>query len=66
MAVLGQGPLYHHTPPISLIYALREAMLIAMEEGLETAWERHRHESASADRGSRSMGLKMFVKISDV
>jgi len=23
--LLGQGSLYHHTPPISLIYALRES-----------------------------------------
>jgi len=28
--LLGQGRLYHHTPPISLIYARREAMRIAM------------------------------------
>jgi len=31
MAYWGQGRLYHHTPPISLIYALREAMRIAMQ-----------------------------------
>jgi len=31
----GKDRLYHHTPPISLIYALREAMRILLEEGLE-------------------------------
>src|SRR6266403_4965191 len=31
----GKDRLYHHTPPISLIYALREAMRIVVEEGLE-------------------------------
>src|SRR6266481_4238840 len=38
----GKDRLYHHTPPISLIYALREAMRLVMEEGLEARWERHR------------------------
>src|SRR6266700_3010150 len=38
----GKERLYHHTPPISLIYALREAMRIVLEEGLEARWERHR------------------------
>src|SRR5712691_9039211 len=38
----GKERLYHHTPPVSLIYALREAMRIVVEEGLEARWERHR------------------------
>jgi alanine-glyoxylate transaminase/serine-glyoxylate transaminase/serine-pyruvate transaminase len=34
---------YHHTAPINMIYALREALRIAVdEEWLPTAWERHR------------------------
>ena len=28
--------------PISLIYGLREALRIVLEEGLEARWERHR------------------------
>src|SRR6267378_4196243 len=36
----GKDRLYHHTPPISLIFALREAMRIVMGEGLEVRWER--------------------------
>ena len=38
----GKDRLSHHTPPVSLIFALREAMRIVMEEGLEARWERHR------------------------
>src|SRR5258707_5076293 len=38
----GQDPPVHHTPPVSLIYALREAMRIVVEEALEARWERHR------------------------
>src|SRR5229473_471 len=34
----GKERLYHHTPPVSLIYALREAMRIVVEEGLEARW----------------------------
>jgi alanine-glyoxylate transaminase/serine-glyoxylate transaminase/serine-pyruvate transaminase len=34
---------YHHTAPINMIYALREALRIAVvDEWLPTAWERHR------------------------
>jgi alanine-glyoxylate transaminase/serine-glyoxylate transaminase/serine-pyruvate transaminase len=33
---------YHHTAPISMFYALREALLVGAEEGIENRWERHR------------------------
>jgi alanine-glyoxylate transaminase / serine-glyoxylate transaminase / serine-pyruvate transaminase len=32
---------YHHTAPISSVYALHEALNIVLEEGLETRWARH-------------------------
>ncbi len=32
---------YHHTAPINLIYALREALEIVREEGLDARWARH-------------------------
>src|SRR6266849_6353714 len=50
----GKDRLYHHTPPISLIYALREAMRIVVEEGLGAA----SRESARADRGPRGDGAR--------
>jgi alanine-glyoxylate transaminase/serine-glyoxylate transaminase/serine-pyruvate transaminase len=62
MAYWGQGRLYHHTPPISLIYALREAMRITVEEGIENRWERHRLNSQALIAGLEGMGLKMFVE----
>jgi alanine-glyoxylate transaminase/serine-glyoxylate transaminase/serine-pyruvate transaminase len=37
----GGGRAYHHTAPINLVYALREALEIVREEGLEARWERH-------------------------
>ncbi len=37
------GRTYHHTAPINMVYALREALRIAVgEEWLATSWERHR------------------------
>jgi alanine-glyoxylate transaminase / serine-glyoxylate transaminase / serine-pyruvate transaminase len=38
-----EGRVYHHTAPINMVYALREALRIAVgEEWLPTTWERHR------------------------
>ena len=58
----GKERLYHHTPPISLIYALREAMRILLEEGLEARWERHRINQQALVTGCEAMGLQMFVE----
>ena len=58
----GKERLYHHTPPISLIYALREAMRIVLEEGLEARWERHRQNQLALIAGIEAMGLEFLVK----
>jgi len=38
---------YHHTAPISMIYALREALRLVLEEGLDARFARHRRNSAA-------------------
>ena len=58
----GKDRLYHHTPPISLIYALHEAMRILLEEGIEARWERHRVNQLALVAGVEAMGLQMFVE----
>jgi alanine-glyoxylate transaminase / serine-glyoxylate transaminase / serine-pyruvate transaminase len=58
----GKDRLYHHTPPVSLIFALREAMRIVVEEGLEARWERHRVNQLALIAGLEAMGLEMLVK----
>src|ERR1700680_3384400 len=58
----GKDRLYHHTPPVSLIYALREAMRIVMEEGLEARWERHRANQLALIAGVEAMGMGLLVK----
>src|SRR6202161_2436878 len=58
----GKDRLYHHTPPISLIFALREAMRIVIEEGLENRWERHRVNQLALIAGIEAMGMGLLVK----
>src|SRR6202047_2204801 len=58
----GKERLYHHTPPVSLIYALREAMRIVVEEGLQNRWERHRVNQLGLIAGIEAMGLELLVK----
>lgn len=52
---------YHHTAPISMFYALREALLVIEEEGIENRWERHRRSHQSFVKGIEAMGLRMHV-----
>ena len=62
MSFWGSERTYHHTPPISLIYGLREALRLAIEEGLEARWERHRQNQHALIAGIEAMGLEPFVK----
>ncbi len=52
---------YHHTAPISMFYALREALRVIWEEGLEKRWERHRRNSLMLTEGLEALGLAMHV-----
>jgi len=52
---------YHHTAPISMFYALREALLVIAEEGIENRWERHRRCHGLFVKGIEAMGLRMHV-----
>jgi len=58
----GKDRLYHHTPPVSLIYALREAMRLVVEEGLAARWERHRINQLALILGLEGMGLSLLVE----
>ena len=48
---------YHHTAPITMIYALREGLRIVMEEGLETRWARHIRNHLALKAGLTALGL---------
>jgi alanine-glyoxylate transaminase/serine-glyoxylate transaminase/serine-pyruvate transaminase len=59
----GAERVYHHTAPISMVYALREALHIAHEEGLEARWARHRASAELLWNGLEEMGLQPFVPL---
>jgi alanine-glyoxylate transaminase/serine-glyoxylate transaminase/serine-pyruvate transaminase len=52
---------YHHTAPISNAYALREALRLVVEEGLEARWDRHHHHQKALVAGLEAMGLELLV-----
>ncbi|HYK91878.1 MAG TPA: alanine--glyoxylate aminotransferase family protein [Acidobacteriota bacterium] len=57
----GPEHIYHHTSPALMNYALREALAIILEEGLERRWQRHEENSRLLVAGLEKMGLKMLV-----
>jgi alanine-glyoxylate transaminase/serine-glyoxylate transaminase/serine-pyruvate transaminase len=56
-----QNRKYHHTAPINMNYALREALRIIAEEGLPERWARHRLNHCALVAGVEAMGLSMLV-----
>jgi alanine-glyoxylate transaminase/serine-glyoxylate transaminase/serine-pyruvate transaminase len=51
---------YHHTISAPLIYALREALAVVEEEGLQTRWDRHRRNHLALVAGLESLGLQLL------
>lgn len=56
----GDDRSYHHTAPITNVYALREALRLVAEEGLDSRWARHRRVAGGLKAGVTSMGLGML------
>jgi alanine-glyoxylate transaminase/serine-glyoxylate transaminase/serine-pyruvate transaminase len=54
----GGGRAYHHTAPINMVYALREALAIVLEEGLENRFARHRDMHQLLRSGLEELGLR--------
>ena len=48
---------YHHTAPISMLYALREALRLIEEEGLPARFARHRLNSRALVEGLKALGF---------
>lgn len=47
---------YHHTAPITMVYAIRESLRLVLEEGLEARFARHRRHSAALMAGLAALG----------
>uniref|UniRef100_A0A6M2DD09 Alanine--glyoxylate aminotransferase n=1 Tax=Xenopsylla cheopis TaxID=163159 RepID=A0A6M2DD09_XENCH len=58
----GRPRIYHHTISSNLLYALREALLIACEEGLESMWHRHETAAKRLHKGLQNLGLELLVQ----
>jgi len=54
----GSDRAYHHTAPITMIYALREGLRLVLEEGLEARFARHIRNSKALSAGLTALGLK--------
>ncbi len=53
----GSDRVYHHTAPISMNYALREALALVVEEGLEARHARHALNARALKSGLAAMGV---------
>jgi alanine-glyoxylate transaminase/serine-glyoxylate transaminase/serine-pyruvate transaminase len=60
----GSERTYHHTAPISMNYALREALRLVYEEGLEDRFQRHRAHAEYLWDGLERLGLELSVPLS--
>ena len=61
-AYWGTGRTYHHTAPVSMIYALHEALALIYEEGLEARLKRHQKNAAALTAGLEAMGMVMHAQ----
>lgn len=52
---------YHHTAPISMVYALHEALALVLDEGLESRWARHEKNGRALQAGLEAMGLALHA-----
>jgi len=53
---------YHHTAPINMIYALHEGLRLALQEGLDARFQRHRRNAAALQAGLEALGFTYLVK----
>lgn len=56
---------YHHTSPISTHYALREGLRVAVEEGLQARFDRHRANAEKLWNGLDLLGIPPLVPYQD-
>jgi len=59
----GEERTYHHTAPINMNYALREALRLVAEEGLEARFERHRTNAETLWSGFEDMDMSLLIPV---
>ncbi|HEX9132410.1 MAG TPA: alanine--glyoxylate aminotransferase family protein [Ktedonobacteraceae bacterium] len=53
---------YHHTACSNLVYGMREALRLILEEGLDTRWARHQLHGEAVRGGIKAMGLDILTQ----
>ncbi len=53
---------YHHTACSNVVYTMREALRVILEEGLETRWARHQLHGEVLRAGIKAMGLDILTQ----
>ena len=59
---VGTARRYHHTAPISMLYALHAGLGVLLDEGLETSWERHRRVGTLLQETLPGLGFQPFAQ----
>lgn len=57
----GGERVYHHTAPVNMIFALHQALRLALEEGLDARYGRHRKQARVLSEGLEALGLELLV-----
>jgi len=61
--VTGDGArAYHHTAPISMLYALHAGLGVVLDEGLSQAWERHQACGDELHRRLPELGFELWAQ----
>ncbi len=58
----GGARAYHHTAPISMVYALHAGLGAILDEGLEASWARHAECGALLQQGLVDLGFELFAE----
>lgn len=58
----GGGRKYHHTAPISMLYALHAGLGLVLDEGLEARWARHDRLGRQLQDGLEALGLPLLAQ----
>ena len=56
----GKDHVYHHTVPMSMLYALYEGLRLVLEEGMEERIARHERNAAALRAGLEALGLRVI------
>ncbi len=57
----GAERVYHHTAPVSMLYALHEGLRLVLDEGLDARWTRHESLGEELQRALVEMGFELLA-----